>query len=78
MAGEIDIEDFHLGEGPLGQKKDRVLRFVNRLVNDEVLQNKFKKKDDNIKQTRRVQANAVKRAPITNPDLEYLESMYQV
>lgn len=74
--GDIDVDDFSLGEGPLGVKRDRVMRFVSRLKDDEVVRGKFNKKLDAIKSIRQEQANMVKKAPITNPDLEYLEHIY--
>ena len=70
------MEDFNLGEGPLCEKRKRVERFVNKLKDDDVVRGKFNKKLDAIKSTRQEEANMVKKAPITNPDLEYLEHIY--
>lgn len=33
--GEIDIDDFHLGAGQTSEKKYRLHRFVNKLVEEE-------------------------------------------
>ena len=41
---EIDIDDFHLGQGTLKDKQDRVLRLVSKMKEDELMREKFSKK----------------------------------
>ena len=40
---DIDAENFSLGIGPMKMKKDRLDRFVGKLVDDDLLRKKFHK-----------------------------------
>ena len=71
---EIDIEDFHLGQGTLQDKRDRVLRLVNKMKDDEVMREKFQRKIEAIRNHRK----EVNRDPnaVMNQELQMLEMMY--
>ena len=79
--GEIDVEDFNLGVGLLMDKKDRLHRFVTKLVEEDQLRFRFRKKvraaQENINRENKAR-HLVYNVSQSQPELDELEKLYSL
>ena len=72
--GEIDADHFSLGLGPMKLKKDRLDRFIARLMDDDLLWKKFKGKKSVVKDNANLKASMmIEGIP---PELQAIEKIF--
>ena len=57
-------------------KRNKLQKFVNKAVDDEVIRTKLQRKIRQIKDEKEDDQVMIEKAAIINPDLNYLESLY--
>ena len=57
-------------------KRNKLQKFVNKAVDDEVIRTKLQRKIRQIKDEKEDDQVMIEKAVIINPDLNYLESLY--